>query len=309
MRTTVERVPPRTPRTDPAFRCGLFVAWNEQCAWCTVPLRFSDLQIDHVIPKSLSGKALAECLALHSLAPDYDREASYNLVPACAKCNGPGGKGWKTPPRTPAISLLLQKALVRGEDAEADAQVLVSANRFSKSLTKVNAVLGSDEADQLTSSERDALELNAYLTRRWLNERAQRERAERSIFRSYHEVEAPYIVEVTAHVEVDDFLAMLQDWFVGSPDLASFLRTFTGDEDNRPVDASPYSIEQLAWAPQLRAYLARVTLSVEYLHTDSEGNEGPHEPEPLGFDLWLRLTENETEVLDVEYDVHNSFPD
>ena len=144
MRTTVERVP---PRTEDRPRISMRVVRRLERAMCpvTVPLRFSDLQIDHVIPKSLSGKALAECLALHSLAPDYDREASYNLVPACAKCNGPGGKGWKTPPRTPAISLLLQKALVRGEDAEADAQVLVSANRFSKSLTKVNVVLGSDE--------------------------------------------------------------------------------------------------------------------------------------------------------------------
>lgn len=147
------------------------------------------------------------------------------------------------------------------------------------------------------------------MTRRWLNERAQRERTERSIFRSYHEAGAPYIVDVTAHVETDDFLMPLQDWFAGSPDVASFLRAFTGDEENRPIDAWPGSIEQLAWAPQLRAYLARVKLSVEYVHTDSEGNEGPHEPAPLAFDLWLRLSEDETEVLDVEYDVYNSFPD
>jgi len=82
-----------------------------------------------------------------------------------------------------------------------------SANRFSKSLTKSKRRARSDEADQLTSSERDALELNCLPNAPVAQRRASG--ASRALdlplpttrLRPLHPSRSP-------HVEVDDFLAM-----------------------------------------------------------------------------------------------------
>jgi len=158
------------PRTTPHFDAGCSVAWNEQCAWCTVPLR--SRSSDNQYTKSLSGKR-SRVPALHSLAPTTTgRPPITSSLPAASECFQEARV--KTPPRTPAISLLLQKASSEVRIPRPMLSCSFGEPGFSNLLTKVNAVLGSHEADQLTSSEPDALETQCHLTPPVLNERAQR---------------------------------------------------------------------------------------------------------------------------------------
>lgn len=53
---------------------------------------FVDIQIDHIVPRSLSKEQIAELLARLGIEDEFDVDDPYNLAPICARCNGPAGK-------------------------------------------------------------------------------------------------------------------------------------------------------------------------------------------------------------------------
>lgn len=96
-------------RRDAAFRLAMWKAWNERCAWCHNALDFGDMEVEHLIPKSLKGEMRWEVLKAHGLAEDYDLDSTQNLGPAHGHpCNR--AKASSPLPDSPRIALLLAKA-------------------------------------------------------------------------------------------------------------------------------------------------------------------------------------------------------
>jgi len=93
------------------------------------------MEVDHLIPKSLTGLELAEALACHGLPPTYDLEAEKNLAPSCGPCNG--NKSKRIPPPTPSIALLLDDAAKRADKVRTSASSTLAKGNVEKLLGKL----------------------------------------------------------------------------------------------------------------------------------------------------------------------------
>src|SRR5258707_10134483 len=71
------------------FRAALWEAHSKKCFYCGEPLRFPDVQLDHIIPFGLTSDppTLAATLSEFGLPADFDLDGSLNLVSAHARCN------------------------------------------------------------------------------------------------------------------------------------------------------------------------------------------------------------------------------
>ena len=49
---------------------------------------YSSFEVDHLVPKSLTGDKLDQALADYGLPVSFDIYALPNLVPSCRPCNG-----------------------------------------------------------------------------------------------------------------------------------------------------------------------------------------------------------------------------
>jgi hypothetical protein len=58
-----------------------------RCFYCGDPVRFRDMELDHIVPQSLVGEALYELLETAGLPRDWDLQDYSNIVPACRPCN------------------------------------------------------------------------------------------------------------------------------------------------------------------------------------------------------------------------------
>ncbi len=70
-------------------RIAIWTAHSKRCAYCEEPLKYADLEIDHIIPRSLRKKPqeLQNLLARLSVHADFDLESLGNLLPAHGSCN------------------------------------------------------------------------------------------------------------------------------------------------------------------------------------------------------------------------------
>lgn len=122
---------------DDLVRLAMFDAWDAKCVWCQRPLFFNQMEVEHLIPKSLdtpgSEKELAATLQLRGLGAGYDVHALENLGPSCRPCNG--GKGAKPPPNAPIISLLLEKARDKAPAIRQTAETMRGDRRIERSAT------------------------------------------------------------------------------------------------------------------------------------------------------------------------------
>ena len=68
---------------------AIWTAHSKRCAYCEEPLKYADLEIDHIIPRSLLNKPqeLQNLLALLSLPAGFDIESLNNLLPTHGNCN------------------------------------------------------------------------------------------------------------------------------------------------------------------------------------------------------------------------------
>jgi 5-methylcytosine-specific restriction endonuclease McrA len=61
--------------------------WDRQCYWCREFKGYTDLQIDHILPKT-ADKSMRDSLRHEfRLEANYDVHAPYNLAPICGMCN------------------------------------------------------------------------------------------------------------------------------------------------------------------------------------------------------------------------------
>jgi len=119
-------------KIDDLTRLALFVAWDERCVWCRLPLFFDEMEVEHLLPKSLEGKAKEDALSQHGRPADFDLNSLENLAPSCRPCNG--GKGKQLPPDAPIVATLLEKARSRASDIRDDATRFASNRRIQNAL-------------------------------------------------------------------------------------------------------------------------------------------------------------------------------
>ena len=70
-------------------RVAIWTAHSKRCAYCGEPLKYPDLEIDHILPRSLtkSPAKLKELISQLSLPSDFSITALRNLLPAHRVCN------------------------------------------------------------------------------------------------------------------------------------------------------------------------------------------------------------------------------
>jgi len=70
-------------------RIAIWTAHSKRCAYCQEPLKYPDLEIDHIIPRSLCNKPqeLQNLFAQLSLHANFDLDSLDNLLPAHGDCN------------------------------------------------------------------------------------------------------------------------------------------------------------------------------------------------------------------------------
>jgi 5-methylcytosine-specific restriction endonuclease McrA len=92
------------------LRFALFEAWKYRCYWCSRPVDFTIIEIDHIIPKETGKEDLNTVIAAYGRDADYDLHMPYNLAPICRPCNGSGTKGAMLPTGAGLVMSRLQKA-------------------------------------------------------------------------------------------------------------------------------------------------------------------------------------------------------
>jgi hypothetical protein len=73
--------------SNTALRDALHRMWKSKCFSCTRPKDFTDIQIDHLIPKTTTAKRRATLLQTFQLPADFDLDRPANLAPICGSCN------------------------------------------------------------------------------------------------------------------------------------------------------------------------------------------------------------------------------
>lgn len=76
-------------RVSAACRIGVWEAHDRRCVYCREPIRYADLEIDHVLPASLASRPrdLAGLKAEYGLPGSFDIWGLANLLPAHQHCN------------------------------------------------------------------------------------------------------------------------------------------------------------------------------------------------------------------------------
>lgn len=69
------------------LRLELYELYKARCYRCYVPQKYSDIEIDHIVPKSFSDEKFAEIRDKFSLEPHFTRHDPSNLAPICDPCN------------------------------------------------------------------------------------------------------------------------------------------------------------------------------------------------------------------------------
>jgi hypothetical protein len=139
------------PESDELIRLALFKAWHERCVWCRIPLYFSEMEIDHVIPKSLDGENVRRLITAHGLSCDFDLHSLENLAASCGPCNG--GKGRKPPPEAPAITLVLDTARSHAPGIADVAEKLYGKRKLDEALAIVRAAAAAGDKNALALPE------------------------------------------------------------------------------------------------------------------------------------------------------------
>ncbi len=125
-------------------RLALFQAWHEKCVWCQTPLAFNEMEVEHLLPKSLAGTERTKVLQAHGLEESFDLDALENMAPSCRSCNGRKGK--RTPPVAPLITTLLDTANRKAPDIRDASEKLTSSRRVATALTVLGSAARSGDA-------------------------------------------------------------------------------------------------------------------------------------------------------------------
>lgn len=121
------------------LRLALLEAWGHRCYWCTEPKDFADIQIDHIIPHTITTDDLEEILREHLPWPArqaFDVHTAQNLAPICTPCNIK--KGNTTLIGTGILSTHLRKSSQMRTKVERYVRSFQASNTVSKALLAVS---------------------------------------------------------------------------------------------------------------------------------------------------------------------------
>lgn len=115
-------------------RWAIFLVHGEKCYMCKVPIAFTTMVVDHVLPEYLLDNPAA-CSAAKSklgLPSSFELNSFENWLPACSACNGTKSSVQFEP--SPLIQLLLQKLAAKADEARAVSAGVVRTNQVAKAL-------------------------------------------------------------------------------------------------------------------------------------------------------------------------------
>lgn len=122
---------------DPYFRLALLKGCDSRCVWCTAPLGYAQLEIEHLLYKNASPTELSQVVRLHALPTPYNVHETYNLAASCRTCNG--RKGTRLPPKAPIVSQIFEDARHRAPEIEVHAATLRKHQDIAPILAFVDA--------------------------------------------------------------------------------------------------------------------------------------------------------------------------
>lgn len=131
----------------------LIEQWGYCCYICNRPKDYTDTQIDHLIPQSISAAELEDARTQYSLTSSFDLHGPENLAPICSKCNK--AKSNQTFQGAGAMLLSLSKA------AKLRPRVISAYKKFGLGTRLSNHLLRSIEADLAQKEAREAFEMHA----------------------------------------------------------------------------------------------------------------------------------------------------
>lgn len=137
------------------LRSVLYDLWGGRCYWCGRPKQYGDVDIDHIVPRTIGADRLKELTAELLLSEDFDVHDPLNLALICRTCNGPGDKGSHDFSQFPRVLTRLRSAQkLRGK-------VITRVARFADAGAVASALLRAKEADLSDPKARQALEEHA----------------------------------------------------------------------------------------------------------------------------------------------------
>jgi hypothetical protein len=268
----------------------LYLTWGKCCVWCKRPIMYGSFEVDHLVPKSLTGEKLARALADYGVPASFDIYALSNLAPSCRPCNG--SKGNRPVRGAPVVVAVLDKTRQRAPKIEK------RVAKFDRSLA-LNELTALFETIQPTADEMKRFN-ELVVPGRGLHPGA-----------CYFEPEPPKLkrsknkLRYGGRADDQQMLIMLEEWVVRHKGdaLQVVEDTFDGG-DTPPKCVWPTSVNFLAYAKEIGDFLANVTFNVEYLFITedvSDMAEGEH-----NVDLWITLDPTRGNVVDVVVDSLNT---
>lgn len=131
------------PLADFGLRLALHEVAGKKCVWCTEPVTYADMQIDHLIYKTIDDAALRNLIDAFTLRADFSVHETYNLVPVHASCNRV--KSNKPLPVNALHAAILQAAADRATEVERKAESYKKL--LSSDTSKVFATIDAHRAD------------------------------------------------------------------------------------------------------------------------------------------------------------------
>ena len=76
-------------KLETAIRSAIWEAYNNRCPYCSEPLRFCDLEIDHIIPISSTSSTIPDnkLVTEYGLSEMFRFDNYYNMIPSHHACN------------------------------------------------------------------------------------------------------------------------------------------------------------------------------------------------------------------------------
>jgi hypothetical protein len=146
---------------DDFTRLALFEAWGERCVWCNRPLFFDEMEVEHLLPKSLEGDERSAVIAGHGRPADFDLESLDNLAPSCRPCNGRKGK--RPPPNAPVVASVLDRAHESAPGIRTTVEKFRGRRSLARALTIVRGQVQSGDEEALRRLREAAEEISTAL--------------------------------------------------------------------------------------------------------------------------------------------------
>lgn len=137
------------------LRSVLYDLWKCKCYCCKRPKDYNDIQIDHIIPRTVTDERLQQLATQLGLPAEFDVHDPRNLAPICSSCNGPEGKGDEDLSDAPVMLIRLRRA------EKLRSTVIKKVQTFASSGETATALILAKEADLSNPATRQAFEAHA----------------------------------------------------------------------------------------------------------------------------------------------------